>query len=415
MPILKLTKRNVESIKKPGGTAPVFYWDEDLKGFGLRVMPSGVATWIVEYRPGAGGRGVAKKRSKIGRLEKIEADKAREAAKKILAGVELGADPAKAKAEERATQVFSLLAATYVEDHMKTHRKTATADYYTYVIDKHLAPHIGSKRANTITDDDIGAMHRAIGKAGGKYIANRALAVASAVFNWAKMDNPVKGVRKFKEEGRERYLTSDEMQRLGDAMREAETTGLPYDVDEERPNAKHARKPENRRIVYGPHVTGAIRLLMLTGCRLREILNLRWAEVDPERGLLFLPDSKTGRKTVVLSTAAQDVLRGLPRVGKFVIAGRDAGTDDEKPRHDLKKPWAAICKRAGLGDVHLHDLRHTFASVGAGSDLGLPVIGNLLGHANAKTTQRYAHVANDAAKRAADLIANKIATAMGGR
>ncbi|PBB94950.1 MULTISPECIES: site-specific integrase [unclassified Mesorhizobium] len=413
MPILKLTKRNVEAIEKPGSAAPVFYWDEDLKGFGLRFMPSGVATWIVEYRPGAGGRGVAKKRVKIGRLDKLEADKAREAAKKILAGVELGADPAKAKAEERATQVFSQLAATYVEDHMRTHRKSATADYYTYVIDKHLTPHIGSKRANTITADDIGAMHRAIGKTGGKYIANRALAVASAVFNWAKMDNPVKGVRKFKEDGRERFLTNEELQRLGDAMREAETIGLPYDVDEDRPNAKHARKRANRRIVYGPHAVGAIRLLMLTGCRLREILNLRWNEVDLDRGMLFLPDSKTGKKPVMLPTAAQELLRSLPRIGEIVIAGRVAGTDDEAPRHDLKKPWAAILKRAGLSGIRIHDLRHTFGSVGAGSGLGLPVIGNLLGHKNQKTTERYAHVANDAAKRAADMIGEKISAALG--
>ncbi|MDX8495861.1 site-specific integrase [Mesorhizobium sp. VK22B] len=413
MPILKLTKRNVEAIEKPCGAAPVFYWDEDLKGFGLRLMPSGVATWIVEYRPGAGGRGVAKKRVKIGRLDKLEPDKAREAAKKILAGVELGADPAKTKAEERGTLVFSQLAATYVEEHMKMHRKSATADYYTYVIEKHLNQHIGSKRANTITHDDVGTMHRAIGKAGGKYIANRALAVASAVFNWAKMDNPAKGVRKFKEDGRERFLTSEELQRLGDAMREAETIGLPYDVDEDRPNAKHARKRENRRIVYGPHAVGAIRLLMLTGCRLREILNLRWNEVDLGRGMLFLPDSKTGKKPVMLPTAAQELLRSLPRIGNIVIAGRDAGTDDEAPRHDIKKPWAAILKRAGLSGIRIHDLRHTFGSVGAGSGLGLPVIGNLLGHKNQKTTERYAHVANDAAKRAADMIGEKISAALG--
>jgi integrase len=154
---------------------------------------------------------------------------------------------------------------------------------------------------------------------------------------------------------------------------------------------------------------------MLTGMRLREVLHLRWDEVDLQRGILFLPDSKTGRKTVVLSAAAVDVLVGLPRVGVFVIAGDTAGLPDEKPRADLKRPWAAITKHAGLSGLRIHDLRHSFASVGAWSGLGLPVIGKLLGHADAKTTQRYAHVDSDSSRRAADAIASQIAAAMGGK
>jgi integrase len=216
--------------------------------------------------------------------------------------------------------------------------------------------------------------------------------------------NPAAKVDRNREEARERYLSTEEMIALGDALREAETVGIPHKAS----TSRHAPKEKNRT-VYGPHVTGAIRLLMLTGCRLREILHLRWSEYDAARGLLRLPDSKTGRKIVVLSSAAQAVLEGITLVGQYVIASRSVATKDETPRADLKKPWLAISRRAGLEGVHLHDLRHTFASVGAGDGMSLPIIGKLLGHADSATTARYAHVDVNPARAAADAIANKIA------
>ncbi|MEI9914967.1 MAG: site-specific integrase [Methylovirgula sp.] len=160
------------------------------------------------------------------------------------------------------------------------------------------------------------------------------------------------------------------------------------------------------------YAAAASRLLIFTGCRLGEILNLRWSEVDLERGLLFLPDSKTGRKTVVLSAAAQSILAALPRLGIYVIASETAGQEVEKPRADLKRPWALIKAPAGLADMRLHDLRHSFASVGAGAGMGLPVIGKLLGHSQASTTQRYAHLDADPVRAAANTIAEKIERAM---
>jgi integrase len=143
-----------------------------------------------------------------------------------------------------------------------------------------------------------------------------------------------------------------------------------------------------------------LRLLLFTGARLREILHLKWENVDLERGLLFLADSKAGRKTLVLNAPAMAVLVSLPRVGSYVIAGDTAGTKGEKPRADLKRPWRTIAKRAGLDGVRLHDLRHTYASFGAGGGLGLPIIGKLLGQTQASTTQRYAHLDNDPLRRA---------------
>jgi integrase len=220
------------------------------------------------------------------------------------------------------------------------------------------------------------------------------------------MANPTSGIEKFREQVRERFLSESELLRLGEAIREAETVGIPWI---KQSKSKHAPKLENRTTNIGPHAAAALRLLIFTGARLREILDLRWDYVDLQRGLLFLPDSKTGKKTIVLGAAALAVLENLPRVGKFVIAG----TDNDKPRADLQRPWALVSERADLAGLRLHDLRHSFASVGAGSGFGLPVIGKLLGHSNSKTTERYAHLAADPLRRASDVISGAIAKAMG--
>ncbi|MDF2621334.1 MAG: hypothetical protein K0S00_3993 [Xanthobacteraceae bacterium] len=421
MPTLKITRRSVSGLQPTA--KPVTYYDTDLKGFGLKIMPSGARSWIVEYRPGAGGRGVAKKRLKVGG-DALTPEQAREAAEKLLASVALGKDPASDRSAEREAMTVSDLLDLFIERHVEAKRKAASAEFYERTARLHIKPAVGSKKVNLLQRADVTRMHGAIAakeKGGGRFVANRALAILSAAYGWAGRNgfvadgfNPAAGVERFEEEGRERYLTADEMARLGAALREAETIGLPYDVDEDGPRAKHAPRPESRRTIFSPHVTGAIRLLTLTGCRLREILHLRWSEYDAERGMLFLPDSKTGRKAVVLSGAAQEVLTALPQVGIYVIASASAGTKDERPRADLKKPWAAISGRAGLVGVRLHDLRHTFASVGAASGMSLPVIGGLLGHADPATTARYSHLQVDPVRAAADVIAGRIADAMNG-
>ena len=138
-------------------------------------------------------------------------------------------------------------------------------------------------------------------------------------------------------------------------------------------------------------------------------MNLRWEWVDLERGLLLLPDSKTGRKCIVLNAPAMAVLAALPRMGPYVISG----DRPDKPRTDLNRPWRAVSKRAALDGVRIHDLRHTHASVGAGAGLGLPIIGKLLGHTQAATTARYAHLDADPLRSASEVIGGRIATAMG--
>jgi integrase len=225
--------------------------------------------------------------------------------------------------------------------------------------------------------------------------------------------NPARGIEQYAEKGRERFMTADELTRLGDAIREGETAGLPYEIDEARPTAKHAPKEARRRTKIGLHAAAAVRLLILTGARLREILHLKWEHVDFERGLLLLADSKSGKKAIVLNAPARDILANLPRVGAYVIAGQAAGSDEDKPRSDLNRPWRAIVKRAGLTGLRIHDLRHTHASVGAGLGLGLPIIGKLLGHTQPATTARYAHLDADPLRRASEHIGSRLAAAMG--
>ena len=181
----------------------------------------------------------------------------------------------------------------------------------------HVTPALGSKRAREVTSTDEGKLHRKIGTEA-PVTANRVVALLSSLFSWGtrrgklpKDHNPARGIIRFREQGRERFLSSEELARLGDALREAETIGVPWVVDETSPKAKHVPK-DNRRTKLSPYATAALRLLLLTGCRLREILNLRWEEFDHERGVLLLPDSKTGRKPVILSGAAIAVLESIP-------------------------------------------------------------------------------------------------------
>lgn len=415
MPVFKLTRRAVSALK-PSET-PVAYYDSDLPGFGLRIRPTGAASWFVEYRPGAGGRAVAKRRIVIGTLATLSPEKARAEAERLLAVVKLGGDPAAERTAARQAETVNDLLDHYLTHHAAAKRKARTVETYKGFA-AHIRPAIGKKAAISVTVADVGRMHRTVGKAH-PATANRAVSLLSAAYSYALKTgalpdgtkNPAAGIEPFREQARERFLTSDELQRLGDAIHEAETVGIPWEPDPEK-KVKHAPKPENRRTKIDQFAAAALRLLLFTGCRLREILNLRWSEVDVERGVLFLPDSKTGRKTVVLSTAAMEVLNALPRLGVYVIAGESAGKEAERPRSDLNKPWRAVRKRAGLDGVRLHDLRHSFASVGAGAGLGLPVIGKLLGHTQASTTQRYAHLDVDPVRRAANVIASKIAEAI---
>jgi integrase len=407
----RITKRLVDGLTKQGSEYAV--WDAKLPGFGVRVRHTGAKSYVVVYRAGA-GRGAPVRRYTIASVGKITPEAARKRAKAILGAVAQGHDPAAEKATERGTITIAELAARFMAEHVEQKRRPGTVAFYRHLIDKIIKPELGATKADKLTRAQVARLHGTLKAT--PFQANRVLAVIGSMYAFAgrigivaEGMNPVRRIEQFKEHRRERFLTSEELDRLGAAIREAETKGVPWTVGETKPTAKHLPKPKNRLTKISPFAAAAIRLLLFTGCRLREILHLEWKHVDIERGLLLLPDSKTGRKTVILNAPALEVLNQLGRLGPYVIPG----DDPEKPRADLKRPWAVVAKRASLEGVRLHDLRHTFASFGAGGGLGLPIIGKLLGHTQATTTHRYAHLDADPLHRASERIASKIAAAMG--
>lgn len=410
----KLTKREVDKAEPKGKRYALF--DSMTPGFGLRVYPSGQKSWIFEYRPGNGGRRIAKKRVTIGKVGDFTPDQARKKAEAIRALVLMGRDPQAEKTALRLAPTVAEIAKLFVEQHIGVKRKPSTEAMYDDAIRRLILPALGKLKANDVTRADVSRMH--VAHRATPYQANRAVAILGSMYSYAgkhglapEGHNPARGIERFKEEGRERFLSTAELERLGAALRLAETDGIPWQIRDKK-QLKHVPKAiqANR---LDPHAVAALRLLIFTGARLREILHLKWEHVDFERGLLRLPDSKTGKKTIVLNGPALDVLNRLKRTGAYVIASESAGQSDEKPRSDLKRPWQTIRRHAGLEDVRLHDLRHSFASFGAGGGLGLPMIGKLLGHSQPQTTARYAHLDADPVRRASDAIGATIAAAMG--
>src|SRR5262245_24273854 len=360
---MKLTQTAAERLR-PRERAYV-QRDAAPPGFGVRVTPNGVRSWVFEYRPG-GGRGAATRRLTLGRIDALPYSKARKTAEALYHRTRLGDDPAGARDSTRAAATVGALVERYMAEEIGPQRKPSTVAFYAKLFRNHIVPTLGRKRAAEVTYSDVAKLHRAIG-AHARVTANRAIALVSSLYSWAgragevpRGTNPARDVSRFREQARTRYLSGDEIARLGATLALAETRGLPaYEGD-----SKHNRRPENRRLILSPFATGAIRLLLLTGCRLSEILVLRWIDVDFDHGLLTLPDSKTGSRPVWLSAPALVVLEELSRIrtSDYVIAG----DRQDAPRADLNRPWRAVAAHAGLDGATLHTLRHTHASVGVG-------------------------------------------------
>ena len=379
----RITKRTVDALVAHERERVV--WDDDIKGFGVRVHPTGRKAYIVKTRY----RGRVIKMT-IGTHGAVTPSYARVRAAEIITDARAGKDPAGRKTD---APTMRALGRRFLDEYVPAHCKPSTAEEYRRSVKLFIDPRIGSRRVPDIQRSDIAALHHDLRDT--PYQANRTLGILSKMFNLAELwdirpdgSNPCRHVKRFREEKRERFLSDAEYQRLGAALREIEADGS------ETPSA-----------------IAAVRLLMLTGCRLSEIQNLCWEHVDLEAGELRLPNSKTGAKVVYLGDPAIAVLCGIDRQdgNPWVVAGRKPGSH----LTDLQHPWRRIRARAGLDDVRIHDLRHSFASGGLLVGEGLPMIGKLLGHTQVQTTARYAHLANDPVKSAANRIASRIAEVTG--
>nr|WP_277925639.1 site-specific integrase [Sphingomonas sp. JXJ CY 53] len=310
---------------------------------------------------------------------------AREIARRWLADVAQGKDPSEARKKDRTALTVRDLCTRYMSEHAETRKKDSSIRNDRRLIDAHIIPALGSKKVASVTRADIAGLHHALRAT--PYEANRMLAMASKMFGLAERwglrpdhSNPAKNIDRYREHKRERYLTNAEVARLWQVLNSDAATAK-----------------------ASPAAISAIKLLMLTGRRLNEVLGLKWAWVDLDAKVLRLPDTKNGALLVSLGDAAVSVLGELKASGRddnYVIAGQRKGA----PLVNLQKPWRALRALAGLHDVRIHDLRHTFASIGAGMGMSLHMLGRLLGHTQAATTSRYAHLAQDPVRTAADAI-----------
>ncbi len=383
---MRITKRVVDSTN--ASTKDVLVWDDELKGFGLRVKPSGVKSYVVQYRNKYG----RSRRLSIGLHGRLTPEEARSQARLALSEVEKGKDPAEERKNDLNAPTVSQLAERYVQDHCELKKKASSLRNDKSMLERIVLPAIGARQVEDISKYDISKLHNNLRET--PYQANRVLSLLSKMFNLAERwgirqdgSNPCRHMEKFKERKRERYLTPDELARLGTVLSQAESSG------EELPQA-----------------IAAIRLLVLTGARLSEILTLKWEYIDFDRREMHLPDSKTGEKTVQLGEPAIEVLNAMPRLAgsPYVIPGQRPG------QHliGLPKIWKRIKEKAGLKDVRVHDLRHSFASSAAQAGLSLPFIGALLGHREVATTNRYVHLMSDPLKQAAEKVSTEIHKAM---
>ena len=392
---VKLTKRSVEAFEPQGKTYTVR--DAELGGFSLRVYSNGRRAFFYRYRVG-GGRGAPIREPKIGDFGALTVDQARGIAKDWAAEVRRGGDPMATRQAEREAPRMSALFDRYLAEHAAKRKKASSLRNDVRMIEKCLRPHFGSMRVKDVTRHKVRAYHASLEKT--PYEANRQLALLSKVFTFAadelewidRSDHPAKGVQRFKETKRRRYLSQAEMVRLGEALSKAEAGELERAIS--------------------PYVVAMLRLVVLTGARHSEILTLRWEEVNFDRGCLELDDSKTGAKEVFLPPAARRLLADLPREADnpYVIVGKKPGSH----MVNVKDSWAVIRRAATLDDVRIHDLRHTFASLGARAGMSLPLIGALLGHRSPQTTARYAHLADDPLLDAAETIGAGLSEMFGG-
>ncbi len=386
----RLTKRLVESTK--ASRTDVVVWDTELAGFGCRVRPSGRRTYFLKYRVG-GGRGGTLRKPSIGVHGTITCDEARTIAKAWLAEVAKGGDPGADRMVRRRAPSISDLCDRYLKEHAEAHKRPSSVAEDRRLVERRIRPGLGHIKVTDVSRADVGRLHQSLRKT--PYEANRALAVLSKALNLAETwglrpdgSNPCRHVKRFPEKGRERFLSFEEFARLGEALAEAEESGT-----------------------ESPRAIAAIRLLLFTGARLSEVLSLKWRYVSFENGWLRLPESKTGSKTIYLNAPALEVLDKLgpgdPNAWVF------QGAKLNRPLRNLDG-WYRIRAAADLADVRLHDLRHSFASVGAGAGLSLPLIGKMLGHSQAATTSRYAHLAVDPVQQAVEQVGATIAAALTG-
>jgi len=385
---MKFTRKNLESIKVTDKRQAFF--DDDQPGLAIKVSESGRISFYYTYRAGK-GRAAMKKWVHIGTYPAWTPENARQKAKELAAQVILGSDPANAIKSAKNVVTVADTIQIFVEQHVSVKLKPASQRLYKGIISNHIIPVLGKIKVNELQHKEVAKLHHDLREA--PYMANRTAAVLSKFFNWCEKNgyrernnNPAEDLEKYKENKRMEFLKIEDIEAIGQSLTALEALG---------------------KVSLMP--AAALRLLLLTGARLEEILSLKWPYLDLDASLANLPDSKTGFKVLHLPLSAVEILRSLPRFNSEYVF-----PSDSKSGHlaSIRKPWAAVCAHARLSGWRLHDLRHAFASAAVNSGASLPMIGALLGHKNSSTTARYAHVAVNPAHKIAQDTGAEISKAL---
>jgi len=422
---VRITKEVVDGAEK--GERDRIIWDKAISGFGLKVTPAGRKTYFLYYRTKSGQQ----RRPTIDTHGNVTADEARKIAKLWAGIVAGGGDPSKERQDARREETIADLAARYLTDYAKPHKKKRTYEEDNRNLTKHILPALGRIKIGAISREDVARFHNS--RKTQPANANRCLSILSHVLTMAEKwglrsdgSNPCRHVERFPEKGRERLLSPEELGRLGDAL----TSMAPAPGAALEPLAQKTKKkgaPSRQLVARHRDAAGryedapedwrsiaCIRLLLLTGGRLSEILTLRWEWVDFQRGVARLPDSKTGAKNLPLSAPALVLLQHLSgsdgSPSGYVLPGDREGEYFK----GIQKSWQRIRKAAELADVRLHDLRHAFASIAVAAGDSLFLVGKVLGHRQASTTERYAHLAPDPIRAVSDRTAERIAALLSG-
>jgi len=380
-----ITKRFVESIT-PDPEKLSQYWDESLKGFGVIVLPSGRRTYCIQYR----NQNRVIKRLKIGVHGQITTEEARALARKHLASVAHGEDPSSQKQETKELPLIKDLAQNYLERHAGSKKQPKSLKEDKRMIEKIILPALGNQQVKHISRRTIESLHLQMEKTSTQ--ANRVLSLLSKMFNFAikwgwRSDNPIQGIQRYHEEKRDVWLRDQELSRFWEVIDHYPT----------RPAAL------------------AVKILIYTGARKNELLKATWNQFDLEKGVWTKPAHFTKQNKqhhIPLSEQTVEALKTLQSLNTQNSPFLFPGPTGDKPLDDIKRFWNKVRKEADIGDTRIHDLRHTYASHLVSSGLSLSIVGKLLGHTQASTTQRYAHLADEPLREATALFGAKMDTLM---
>lgn len=386
MPKVNLSHNFVCKAVCPEGKKKIVFWDTKIKGFILEVRSSGNRTYALRYRSENGSQ----KQLKLGSTEDISFEKARRAAEIARGKVVLGQDPCEEKRTKKKTPTLGYFVEFHYLVHIK-HKRSFKTDLS--MLRCHILPRFGKTHMDKINTQAISDFHHGmVSKGLAKGTANRGLVLIKYMFNlaikWKTPGvnfNPAVGVKLFNaNNARERYLTTEEAQRLLAA-------------------AENSKNPQLKNIIT---------LLLLTGCRKRELLDAKWSEFDLDRRIWRISMSKSGKsRHVPLSKAALDVLNQLSRWEGCPYLVPNPET--LKPYSQIHKSWTNVLKSAEIQDFRVHDLRHSCASFMIGANISLFEISKILGHSNTRTTERYSHLSNEKLIHALDAAAEATGTDWG--